>query len=280
MMSAIRVTWMISPVSAPARAANAIRRSEIRIAALERAGLGRRADPRAMYLAERTLTRLIIEPIERSIPPEMITTPAPSRRTRSGSASIASDWTSNVAPVRRNRAASRRRARRGGRRRRPSTRAGGRGGASRGPRAGRGSAAAVLRLRPPPRVSPCIACRSGRLVRGRTGQLGGDAAAVERQIARSQTSGNSASSLVKRRMAAPSSASRRRSVVDLALRPDVDPARRVEAEQRLEAVREPARDRHLLLVAAREPAHLALGPRVDRERRRSRSRSGGARRGC
>ena len=44
------------------------------------------------------------------------------------------------------------------------------------------------------------------------------------------------------------------------------PARRVEAEQRLEPVREPARDRDLLLVAAREPAHLPLGARVDRER--------------
>ena len=54
--------------------------------------------------------------------------------------------------------------------------------------------------------------------------------------------------------------------VDLAFRADVDAAGRVEAEQRLEAVREPAGDRHLLLVAAREPAHLALRARVHRER--------------
>ena len=51
--------------------------------------------------------------------------------------------------------------------------------------------------------------------------------------------------------------------VDLALRADVDAARRVEAEQRAEAGGEPARDRDLLLVAAREPAHLALRARVD-----------------
>ena len=50
----------------------------------------------SMYFAERTLTRLIIEPIERSIPPEMITTAWPIAANASGSASIASDCTSNV----------------------------------------------------------------------------------------------------------------------------------------------------------------------------------------
>jgi hypothetical protein len=54
--------------------------------------------------------------------------------------------------------------------------------------------------------------------------------------------------------------------VDLALGADVDAAGRVEAEQGLEPVREPAGDRHLLLVAAREPADLPLRPGVDRER--------------
>ena len=54
--------------------------------------------------------------------------------------------------------------------------------------------------------------------------------------------------------------------VDLVLGADVDPAGRIEAEHRLHAPGDPPRDRHLLLVAAREPAHLALGPGVDLER--------------
>ena len=45
--------------------------------------------------------------------------------------------------------------------------------------------------------------------------------------------------------------------VDLALRADVDPARRVEAEHRPDAAGDPAGDRDLLLVAARQPADLA-----------------------
>ena len=49
-----------------------------------------------MYFAERTLIRLIIEPTDRSIPPEMITTACAIATKANGSASIASDWTSNV----------------------------------------------------------------------------------------------------------------------------------------------------------------------------------------
>ena len=49
-----------------------------------------------MYFAERTLTSAIIDPIERSIPPEMITTACAIAANANGSASIASDWTSNV----------------------------------------------------------------------------------------------------------------------------------------------------------------------------------------
>src|SRR3954469_14054402 len=48
-----------------------------------------------MYLAAITLIRLIIEPICRSIPPEMITIAWPIAANANGSASIASDWTSN-----------------------------------------------------------------------------------------------------------------------------------------------------------------------------------------
>ena len=47
------------------------------------------------------------------------------------------------------------------------------------------------------------------------------------------------------------------------LGPDVDAPGRVEAEHRPDATGDPARDRHFLLVAARQPADLALGPRVD-----------------
>ena len=49
-----------------------------------------------MYFAETTLTSPISEPIERSIPPEMITTACAIAANAKGSASIASDCTSNV----------------------------------------------------------------------------------------------------------------------------------------------------------------------------------------
>ena len=51
-------------------------------------------------------------------------------------------------------------------------------------------------------------------------------------------------------------------LVDLALGADVDAARRVEAEHRPDAAGDPARDRHLLLVAARQAADLAPAARV------------------
>jgi hypothetical protein len=49
----------------------------------------------SMYLPATTLTRLIIEPMDRSIPPLMITIAWPHAANASGSASIASDCTSN-----------------------------------------------------------------------------------------------------------------------------------------------------------------------------------------
>ena len=54
--------------------------------------------------------------------------------------------------------------------------------------------------------------------------------------------------------------------VDLGLGADVDPARGVEAQHRLDAAGDPARDRHLLLVPAGEAPHLAAGAGVDLER--------------
>ena len=51
--------------------------------------------------------------------------------------------------------------------------------------------------------------------------------------------------------------------VDLLLRPDVDAARRVEAEDGAGARGDPAGDGDLLLVAAGEPLDLALGARID-----------------
>ena len=66
-------------------------------------------------------------------------------------------------------------------------------------------------------------------------------------------------------------------LVDLALRADVDAPRRVEAEQRPDAGRDPAGDRHLLLVAARQPADLgrarACRSGVGRSPRWTRARS-------
>ena len=53
--------------------------------------------------------------------------------------------------------------------------------------------------------------------------------------------------------------------VDLMLRADVDATRGVEAEQCLEAVREPSRDHHLLLIAAAEPPQFRFRARVDPE---------------
>src|SRR5581483_599216 len=54
--------------------------------------------------------------------------------------------------------------------------------------------------------------------------------------------------------------------VDLTLRADVDAAGRIEAEHRAKAAREPARDRDLLLVAAREALHLPGRADVDLQR--------------
>ena len=54
-------------------------------------------------------------------------------------------------------------------------------------------------------------------------------------------------------------------VVDLVLGADVDASRRVEEQHHAQPAGEPAGDRHLLLVAAGEPAHLARCPRVDRQ---------------
>ena len=94
MMSATFVTVMISPVSAPASAAPRISTIEITIASRKLTASPVVASN--MYFAERTLTRPISEPIERSIPPEMITTACAIAANANGSASIASDCTSNV----------------------------------------------------------------------------------------------------------------------------------------------------------------------------------------
>ena len=94
MMSATRVTWMIRPVNAPASAAPAIRTSAITIPRWNETGSAVAASA-SQYFAERTLTRLIIEPIERSMPPEMITTACAIAAKANGIASITSDCTSN-----------------------------------------------------------------------------------------------------------------------------------------------------------------------------------------
>ena len=115
------------------------------------------------------------------------------------------------------------------------------------------------------RLEPVHRLQQRRLVGPGGVELGGHAAAVQAddavaderdlgQLAREQQHGGAvAGKLPEER-------------VDLALRADVDPARRIEAEERLEPVCEPARDRDLLLVAPREPADLALRTRIDRER--------------
>ena len=94
MMSATFVTVITRPVSAPASAAPAISTSAITIASRNETASPVVASN--MYFAERTLTRPIIEPIERSIPPEMITTACAIAANANGSASIASDCTSKV----------------------------------------------------------------------------------------------------------------------------------------------------------------------------------------
>ena len=83
---------------------------------------------------------------------------------------------------------------------------------------------------------------------------------------------------VKSRIAAPASARLAQQHVDLALGADVDAARRVEAEHRLEARREPAGERELLAVAADSRRAWRCRARVDRQLARSRRRPAGARR--
>ncbi len=87
MMSATRVTTIARPVSAPASAAHAT-------SAKEKSNASSKLMC-SMYLPATTLTRLIIEPTERSIPPLMITIAWPQAAKASGRASIASDCTSN-----------------------------------------------------------------------------------------------------------------------------------------------------------------------------------------
>ena len=84
-------------------------------------------------------------------------------------------------------------------------------------------------------------------------------------IARSHARWISSSSDVYRSTAAPARREVAEQLVDLGLRPDVDAAGRVEAEERPEPTRDPARDRDLLLIAAGQAADLLLGPRVDLE---------------
>ena len=94
MMSATFVTVMIRPVSAPASAATMMRTIASTIVSRKLTGCPVVASN--MYFAERTLMRLISEPTERSIPPEMTTTACAIAAKANGSASIASDWTSKV----------------------------------------------------------------------------------------------------------------------------------------------------------------------------------------
>ena len=82
-MSGTRVSTISEPVNAPA-AADPSRRSAPKSSAF-------RKPMSIMYLADTTLTRLISDPTERSIPPEMITTDWAIAAKARGSASIASD---------------------------------------------------------------------------------------------------------------------------------------------------------------------------------------------
>ena len=87
MMSATRVTTISVPVRTPASAPPMTIRSMNTIAS--------RRLIVTIQRAATTLTRLISDPIERSIPPEMIAIACPQAANASGSASIATDWTSN-----------------------------------------------------------------------------------------------------------------------------------------------------------------------------------------
>ena len=85
-MSGTRESTISVPVNAPA-AADPTRRSKPKRSAFRKL-------MSIMYFADSTLMRLISDPTERSIPPEMITTDCAIAAKASGRASIASDWTS------------------------------------------------------------------------------------------------------------------------------------------------------------------------------------------
>ena len=87
MMSATRVTTITKPVPAPAAAAQST-------ISAENASASRKL-MWTMYFAATTLTSDIIEPTDRSMPPLRITIACPHATNASGSASIASDCTSN-----------------------------------------------------------------------------------------------------------------------------------------------------------------------------------------
>ena len=85
-MSGTRESTIREPVNAPA-AADPTSKSAAKPSASRRLMC-------TMYFAATTLTRLISEPTERSMPPEMITTDWAIAANASGRASIASDCTS------------------------------------------------------------------------------------------------------------------------------------------------------------------------------------------
>ena len=175
MMSATRVTTISGPVRTPASAPPRTSRSE-KSERLAEAHV-------TIHRAATTLTRLISEPIERSIPPEMIAIACPQAANASGSASIATRLDVERPPRQRGRSsASRGRGRRAARRRRPSSRAAGAGGGvelpagrADGDGGGRSRCGALLLDEAVHRA------QERRLVGRRAGQLGRDPAAVERE---------------------------------------------------------------------------------------------------
>ncbi len=230
MMSATRVTTIDQAGEGADAAPPTSDDRDARRAAPRRSSCGACTSRRRRWRAH------IIEPTERSIPPEMITIACAQAANASGSASIASDCTSNGPHCH-----GRRRApvegdqdeQQHGDADRPAV-AAHEARATSSSRVGVAVVPAVVgcvtrRLALAER--PCIASQQRRLVGRRAGQLGGDPAAEERQhaVADERELGQLAREEEDRGAVVGEPAQER---VDLALRADVDAARRVEAEHR------------------------------------------------
>ena len=133
----------------------------------------------------------------------------------------------------------------------------------------------ALTVTPPTPRRQAVGGGQQRVLAGVGGQLGDDAAAVQDggAVADQADLAQLAGEHEDRRALV---GERADEVVHLVLGADVDAPRRVEQQHHAQPAGEPAGDRHLLLVAAGQPAHLAGRAGVDRQAARPPRRRGRA----